>query len=50
MAVPVAAKFATVGEAPEQKVCAAEPVGAPGVVPIETVTSNLDVLSQPLTV
>ena len=50
IAVPVAVKFATVGEAPEQKVCPAVPVGAPGVVLIAAVTSNLDVLSQVPTV
>ena len=49
-AVPVAVKFATVGEAPEQKVCDAVPVGAPGVILIAAVTSNLDVLSQVPTV
>ena len=30
IAVPVAAKLATVGDAPEQKDCVAEPVGAAG--------------------
>ena len=32
IAIPVAAKLDTVGEVPEQKDCAAVPVGAPGVV------------------
>ena len=50
MAVPVAVRLATVGDAPEQKDWAAVPVGAPGVAFTVAVTSNRDVLSQPLTV
>ena len=48
--VPVAARFATVGLLPEQKDCAALPVGAEGVVFTVAVTLNLELLSQPLTV
>ena len=48
--VPVVTKFATVGLLPEQKDCAALPVGAVGVGLIVAVTSNLEVLSQPDTV
>jgi hypothetical protein len=47
---PVAIKLATVAACEMQKVCEAEPVGAAGVVFMVTVTSNLAVLSQPLTV
>ena len=50
IAVPVAARFATVGLLAEQKDCAAVPVGAAGVVLTVAVTSNLEVLSQPDTV
>ena len=50
MAVPVAVKLATVGDAPEQKDCVAEPVGAAGVVVTVTATANLEVASQPPTV
>ena len=50
MVVPVAVRFATVGAAAEQNDCAAVPVGAAGVVFTVTVTSNREVLSQPLTV
>ena len=45
----MAAKFATVGEADAQKVCAAVPVGA-AVVFTVAVTSNLETLSQLLIV
>jgi hypothetical protein len=50
IAVPVAVRFATVGEVPEQNDCAAVPVGAAGVVFTVAVTSNRDVLSHVLTV
>ena len=50
MAVPAATKLATVGDAPVQNDCAAEPVGAPGVVLTVAVTSNLAELSHPLSV
>ena len=50
MPAPVAVKLATVGDAPEQKDCVAEPVGATGVVLIVAATANLEVPSQPLTV
>ena len=50
MAVPLGARLATVGLSPEQKDCAALPVGAPGVALMVTVTSSRALLSQPETV
>src|SRR5437667_11865656 len=50
MAVPVAARLATVGLAAEQKDWAAVPVGAAGVAVTVAVTSKRAVLSQPETV
>ena len=49
MAVPVAAKLATVGFAIAQNDWAAVPVGAAG-LPTVAVTSNLKIPSQPETV
>jgi hypothetical protein len=50
MALPVAVKLATVGEVPEQNIWVALPVGTEGVALTVAVTSNLEVLSQPLIV
>ena len=50
IAVPVATKFATVPELPEQNVCDNVPVGAAGLAVSETVTFSLAELSQELTV
>ena len=47
---PVAARFAIVGFDAEQNVCVADPVGAAGVVTIDTVTSSLLTLSHPVIV
>jgi hypothetical protein len=47
---PATTRLASVGEADEQKVWVAVPVGAPGVVLTTAVTSSLEVLSQPFTV
>ena len=49
MFVPVAERSATVGLLMAQKLCAAEPVGADGLL-IVTVTEKRLALSQPLTV
>jgi hypothetical protein len=50
IAVPVAVSADTLAEVPEQKVCAAAPVGASGEIFTVAVTSRREVLSQPLTV
>jgi hypothetical protein len=50
MLVPVAVRLATVGLAPEQKLCVALPVGAEGVVVTVAATASLELDSQPLTV
>jgi hypothetical protein len=49
MLVPVAVRLATVGLAPEQKLCVALPVGAAGLFTV-TATANREEDSQPLTV
>jgi hypothetical protein len=47
---PVTTILASVGEADEQKVWVAAPVGAPGVVLTTAVISSLEILSQLFTV
>jgi hypothetical protein len=47
--VPVAVRLATVGLAPEQKLCDALPVGADGLFTV-TATANREEDSHPLTV
>ena len=47
MEVPVTVKLATVGRSAEQNDCEDDPVGAAGVGLTITVTSNLNILSQP---